>query len=67
MATYGLVNLHERLGSTQASDIRKELMGQLNSQVRRWLNKVLTVNSTVYAPSWRGGFERHPTWTPSTR
>eukprot|EP00959_Pyramimonas_sp_CCMP1952_P340716 7136664-Pyramimonas_sp.AAC.1 len=38
-------------GSTRAYDIRKELTGELNSPVKRWLNKVLTVNSTVSVSS----------------
>eukprot|EP00976_Prorocentrum_cordatum_P014549 291092-Prorocentrum_minimum.AAC.1 len=33
--------------------VREELMGELNCPVRRWLNKVLTVHSTVTVKSWR--------------
>eukprot|EP00976_Prorocentrum_cordatum_P104104 1193739-Prorocentrum_minimum.AAC.4 len=36
-------------GSTQTNDIRKESTGGCNSQVTRWLDKVLTVNATVSA------------------
>eukprot|EP00976_Prorocentrum_cordatum_P098457 1191404-Prorocentrum_minimum.AAC.2 len=32
----------------KTSDVREELMGELNSRVTRWLDKVLTVNYTVY-------------------
>eukprot|EP00976_Prorocentrum_cordatum_P100064 1192083-Prorocentrum_minimum.AAC.1 len=33
-------------GSTRTSDARKELAGELIFPVTRWLNKVLTANST---------------------
>eukprot|EP00976_Prorocentrum_cordatum_P095201 1190086-Prorocentrum_minimum.AAC.2 len=36
---------------TRTYDVGKELMGELNVRVMRWLNKVFTVNSTVSVSS----------------
>eukprot|EP00959_Pyramimonas_sp_CCMP1952_P284823 5954615-Pyramimonas_sp.AAC.1 len=44
------------LGSTRTYDVRKELTGKLNSQVIRWLSKVLRVDSTVSVSSPAVGF-----------
>eukprot|EP00976_Prorocentrum_cordatum_P026458 537017-Prorocentrum_minimum.AAC.1 len=38
-------------GSTRTCGVRKELVGELNFRVVRWLNKVLMVNSTVSVSS----------------
>eukprot|EP00976_Prorocentrum_cordatum_P055474 1119426-Prorocentrum_minimum.AAC.4 len=38
-------------GSTRTYGLRKELVGELNSRVVRWLNKVSRVNSTVSVSS----------------
>eukprot|EP00976_Prorocentrum_cordatum_P033448 681103-Prorocentrum_minimum.AAC.1 len=44
-----------RSGSTRTYAIRKKLTGESKFRVRRWLNKVLTVDSAVTVSSPNGG------------